>query len=525
MPSFTLDTDQLSVQKVGFSSNLTYGSNFNLNLFLVQSGIAYSANALDQVTIVLYKAGQTISGGAVQNLAIIGAPTLKTLSGSGIAYLQVNVSLLTAQLAALVQTPGNTVACMMHVTYTQADGESYPTSPDSAFTIYPNLTLSTAGTANQAPAGYPNPASINVFNPILNGDFSVDQRLATKTGLTGAANLYVMDKWKLQASAGLTAIATVTLDQQTAVGNMPWVTPDWTGTSSFKIAVTTAQSAPAAGDFLTLSQYIENSLFTPLLNGPISVSFLAKANLAATIGVFILDSVLTYNYVIPIALIGDGNWHYYTATFLTPPATLANWNINAAGNLWGAKFGFCFICGTTYTGTPNQWNTTGGYLAGTGQGNFMATIANYVQLTQVALSPGLFAQPWGQLPPAINYQLCQRYYAKSYSQGDAPGANPKLSGPMAIMTGLAAGTSAWGGIDYPSPMRATGTPVVYGPYSGTVNKVWTCGSASTEITVTGAAQLNEKGFDEITAASGLAAVPYGAHWVNDVDYAGTTGGN
>src|SRR5208283_1552230 len=127
MPSLTLDTDQLSVQKVGFSTNLVYGTNFNLSFFLVKSGIGYSANVADTVTVVIYTANQRISSSAVQNLCVVGAPSLLSSPGinGGLSYISVNVSLLTAQLAALCQANGNTVPVMMHVTYTQADGESY----------------------------------------------------------------------------------------------------------------------------------------------------------------------------------------------------------------------------------------------------------------------------------------------------------------------------------------------------------------------------------------------------------------
>src|SRR5208282_4382000 len=327
MPSFILDVDQLSIQKVGFVQNLVYGDNFNLALNLVKSGIAFSASASDTVTLTLYQANQKISSGAVQNLAIVGAPTLLNLSG--INYLSVNVSLLTSQLAAIVQTPGNAASCFLHVQYTQSDGEVCHFYPDTPLTVYPALTLSSIGTAAQAPAGYPNSVNLNVYSPIINGDFSVNQRLNTLTGLGSTSVIYAQDKWKIQTSALSAGRFTVSTDQQTVLGNLPFVSPDWTATSSFKLACTTLQAAPAAGDFLTLSQFVESALWTPFLNGPLSVAFMYKTNLTATLGFFIQDQALAYNFCIPFALTGDGNWHYASAQIFQPP-TAAAWNINDA---------------------------------------------------------------------------------------------------------------------------------------------------------------------------------------------------
>src|SRR5271165_142229 len=498
MASFILDVDQLSVQKTGFSTSLVYGSNFNLNLFLVKSGIAFSANAADTVTIVLYVPNQRISGGAVQNLCVTGAPTLLALSG--INYLQVNVSLLTSQLASSVQTNSSTIACAMHVTYTQADGEVYPITPDIALTVAPNLTLSTAGTVSQAPAGYPAPGNVNVYSPIINGDFSVNQRLNTLSALGNSSVIYAQDKWKIQTSA-LSARFTVATVQPTTEATLPWVTPNWSATSTSSFTVQTAQASPAAGDFLTFSQFIESALWTPFLNGSLSVSFLANTNSAQVLTFFLQDSALAYNFCIPFTLIGDGSWHYYSSSILQPPA-LGTWAINSGTNAFSAKVGFCLLSGSTYTAVGNnQWNTTGGDLAAIGQGNFMNALANTLQITQVAISPGMFAQPWGQITPALNYALCQRYFAKSYAQTDAPGTGSRVSGPMMIAIGGTGAILASGMVGYPVPMRAAGTPTLYGPTSGTTNKAQNMGAGG-EITITGASQINEKGFSGMAAGSG-----------------------
>src|SRR5271165_218564 len=515
MASFILDVDQLSVQKTGFSTSLVYGSNFNLNLFLVKSGIAFSANAADTVTIVLYVPNQRISGGAVQNLCVTGAPTLLVLSG--INYLQVNVSLLTSQLASLVQTNSSTIACAMHVTYTQADGEVYPITPDIALTVAPNLTLSTAGTVSQAPAGYPAPGNVNVYSPIINGDFSVNQRLNTLSALGNSSVIYAQDKWKIQTSA-LSARFTVATVQPTTEATLPWVTPNWSATSTSSFTVQTAQASPAAGDFLTFSQFIESALWTPFLNGSLSVSFLANTNSAQVLTFFLQDSALAYNFCIPFTLIGDGSWHYYSSSILQPPA-LGTWAINSGTNAFSAKVGFCLLSGSTYTAVGNnQWNTTGGDLAAIGQGNFMNSLTNTLQITQVAISPGMFAQPWGQIAPPNNLSLCKRYYRKSYPIGTVP-QTVTSSGQMLISIGATMSAAAGGPVMWDTPpMRASAAPLVYSPSSGTLNKAYDLNTAA-DVTITGATQWTEGGFTGISASTTLVVGHvYETHWIQDLDY-------
>src|SRR6266852_4415726 len=146
MPSFIFDTDLLQVQKIGFLQQLTYGDVFNLNFNLVQSGVAFSANAADTVIFVLYKQGLTNPGGSAQNLAIVGAPSFK-VNAQGITYMQVSISLLTSQLAAQTQTPGTTMSGFIHVKYLQSDGEIYSLAADVPVTIAPDNSASSVGTS------------------------------------------------------------------------------------------------------------------------------------------------------------------------------------------------------------------------------------------------------------------------------------------------------------------------------------------------------------------------------------------
>jgi len=242
-----------------------------------------------------------------------------------------------------------------------------------------------------------------------------------------------------------------------------------------------------------------------------------KTNLAATLGIFVQDQALAYSYCIPFSLVGDSNWHFVPLSVLQPPV-LAAWNINDAANGFSAKYGFCLFCGSTFTAaTNNTWSTSGGLLAPTGIGNFLSSTANFLQLTQVAISPGSFAQPWSQVAPPQNLQLCKRYYRKSYPYTVAPGTvdntGPQIAGTVAT-TSLALGS-----VSFDMSMRTNTTPTLYSPTTGTSGKSRDIIGAA-DITST-ASQVNEQGFSGIASAA-LFTVAAGrtqtAHWTKDDDY-------
>lgn len=233
-------------------------------------------------------------------------------------------------------------------------------------------------------------------NRIINGDFSVNQRVFSSSTTNGT---YGFDRW-LQVNGG----GTVTYSAQTfTVGN------PITGQEprNFARMVTSGQSA--AGDLAILCQKIES--VRTLAGQTATISFWARASsgtpkvaveLFQQFGTGGSPSGSVGNYAGQVTL--STSWARYqvsvTVASISGKTIGTNNNDALELNLWTSA-------GSTYnsrTGSLGIQNNT-------------------IEFWGVKVESGAVATPFVPRPQGIELALCQRFYQKTYLIGTAPGAS------------------------------------------------------------------------------------------------------
>ena len=248
-------------------------------------------------------------------------------------------------------------------------------------------------------AGISNP--VDFRNIVINGDMQIAQRSTSVASIT-TIGIYTVDRFKTIISS----LGTWTNSQSTDV-------PTGQGfANSFKLDCTTADAAPAAGDYMVLSQIFEGQNLQYLKKGtanasPLTASFWVKSTKTGT---FILElndlnnsRSISKSYTVSVS----NTWEFKTITY-TGDTTGAFTNNNGASlglNFWlGA--GTDFTSGTLAT----SWASTTSANRAVGQVNIADNTANDFLITGVQLEAGEQASGFEFMPIDVNLARCYRYY-------------------------------------------------------------------------------------------------------------------
>ena len=145
-------------------------------------------------------------------------------------------------------------------------------------------------------------------NLIINGNMQVWQRSTSQAGVA-SGGYFTADRWYFIANS----LGTWTLTRDTDV-------PTARGFGySYKMDNTTADAAPAAGDFLYLAQKIEGQNLQNVLKGtasarPLTLSFWVKTTTSGTM-VVELEDMTNARFVSAAVATTANTWVYATATF------------------------------------------------------------------------------------------------------------------------------------------------------------------------------------------------------------------
>ena len=238
-------------------------------------------------------------------------------------------------------------------------------------------------------------------NVIINGAMQVAQR-GTSTASITTTGYYTADRISTTVSSMGTWTQSLETDAPTGSGLR----------NSVKMLCTTADASPAAGDIVSVHQYLEGQNVQQFLKGTssakqFSVSFWVKSNVTGTYILELFDYNNTRQVSASYTVSASATWEKKTITF-PADTTGAFTNNNAAAlgcNFWlGA--------GTTYTsGTLNTtWAANTNANRVVGQTNLAATINNYWQITGVQLEAGSVATPFEFEQISETLAKCQRYY-------------------------------------------------------------------------------------------------------------------
>jgi hypothetical protein len=232
----------------------------------------------------------------------------------------------------------------------------------------------------------------------INGSFDVSQEFAYSTTVTGP---YPADGWSAICSTpfirGRIQYAPAGFLYSLQVG-----------------PVTTAVSAPAAGDHCICAQAIEGYRILRMQWGlssaiPLTLGFWVLSTRNATYSGSVRNANSDRSYVFPITLTANV-WTYKTVTI--PGCTSGTWYVD---NTAGIQIAFTTMSGSSYTtATANTWQT-GNYVALAGSTNMAEDTVNSFYVTGLVVLPGIEAPTAARSalimrPYDQELAMCQRYF-------------------------------------------------------------------------------------------------------------------
>jgi hypothetical protein len=261
-------------------------------------------------------------------------------------------------------------------------------------------------------------------NLLINGAMQVSQRSAVGTAVTGitASGYYTADRWNTFANTLGTWTQTTIADAPTGSGFR----------NSLKLACTTADASPAAGDYLILQQRIEGQNLQAVRKGTASAQTLTLSFWVKSFqtGIFIVELEDTDNtrscsksYTINVS----NTWELKTVTFPADVTGAFDNDENSSLRVnWWLGAGTTFTSGTLAT----TWGATVSANRAVGQTNLASSTSNTFFVTGTQLTVGSVATPFEFKSFGETLRDCQRYYEKSYIMTTAIGTATEVNAIM-----------------------------------------------------------------------------------------------
>jgi hypothetical protein len=261
-------------------------------------------------------------------------------------------------------------------------------------------------------------------NLLINGAMQVSQRSAVGTAVTGltTTGYNTADRFELS----ITTMGTFTQTTDTTA-------PTGSGfRNSLKLACTTADASPAAGDNIILRQKIEGQNVQAVRKGTasaqtLSLSFWVYAFQTGTFIVELVDTDNSRSCSKAYTISASNTWEYKTVLF--PADTTGAFTNDANESLqvnWWLGAGTTFTSGTLAT----TWGATVSANRAVGQTNLASSTSNTFFVTGTQLTVGSVATPFEFKTFANDLRECQRYYYQrkqiggfNYVEGMGAGVN------------------------------------------------------------------------------------------------------
>jgi hypothetical protein len=327
----------------------------------------------------------------------------------------------------------------------------------------------TANSATGTGLEWTTPASTG--NLIINGAMQVAQRGTSATEIIGSG-YFTADRFALSLSSLGTWTQTVENDGPAGSGL----------TKSLKLLCTTANNAPDAGSFFSLTHLIEGQNLQSIKKGTanaeqLTVSFWVKSNVTGNYICHLRDQNNTRIASIPYTLLESNTWEKKTIVF--PADTVINFNNDNSASL---RLGFYLAVGSNFTSGTLQttWGPQVQENIAVGQVNLAAATNNFWQITGVQLEVGTVATPFQFQDIQKELAACQRYYVR-------------WTGQSATSVGAGLSTSATEGyasIQYPVQMRVNPTSVDFSSLVFSDNATYDRAVSSIGIQLAGPLSIN-----------------------------------
>lgn len=298
-------------------------------------------------------------------------------------------------------------------------------------------------------------------NLVMNPQFDVWQRGTTIT--SPAADAALADRWRWRSSG--VGVITASREHDPPTDHIDVI-------KAMKVDVTTADAALDAADYYGLEHLIEGKDARRLRWGtsaarPATLSFMVKASSAGTYGVSIQNSARDRSYVATYAVSAPNTWERKTVSI--PGDTSGTW---LAYDEVGIRLGFCLGSGSTKQGAAGVW-TASDIRTSNAQQNIMDNVAGDFRLTAVQFEVGSAATPYDQRPLQVEFQLCQRYFFKTFPLDTTPANNAGRAGAECTRGTPSTGRCVWNFRPL-AEMRASPTVTIYNPS-------WTSGNQAYDI--------------------------------------------
>jgi hypothetical protein len=296
-------------------------------------------------------------------------------------------------------------------------------------------------------AGSADAGGLTGRNLIINGAMRIHQR----TGTISATG-FLVDRFSCTEQTS----ATFTGSQST--------TAPAGFTNSSLITIGTGASATST-QYAIIGQNIEGNNIAGLGFGTsyaknVTLSFWVRSSVTGTFCVSIKNSAANRAYIKEYTISVADTWEYKTLTF--PGDTTGTW---LTDNGIGIRLAFDLGSGSgTPTGAGDSWITTNATRT-SNQTDFVSNSGATLYITGVQLELGETATPFEHRSFGDELARCQRYYAKSYSDGVAAGTVTSVGAIMVYSP--ATGNTMRYTLHYPQQMRATPTFTPYNPETGT----------------------------------------------------------
>jgi hypothetical protein len=246
-----------------------------------------------------------------------------------------------------------------------------------------------------------------VTNVVINGGMNIDQRLEGAAVTPTVAPTYLVDRFAWWYSG----IGVISGGQST---NAPTsLTTSLQRSLSFQ--VTTIDGSIAGSDYYSIQYGIEGFDSQPLIGNTFTVSFYVRSSVTGTYCFAVRNAGFTNSYIQEYTISVADTWQLVTLTF---PGGLPSASFTNVTNSFNAFL--IWTVASNLSGTANVWTGTSANCT-TNQVNFMGTLNAIFRITGVQLFQGSSTPEWEPRLIADEYDLCQRYYQKSYVTGVRPG--------------------------------------------------------------------------------------------------------
>ena len=300
-------------------------------------------------------------------------------------------------------------------------------------------------------------SSLTAKNFIINGGMQVWQRATSATAAVDGAYKTV-DRFFNWVSGG----GAYTTEQST--GHLATTGHE----NALKLAVTTADTSIASGDYYVIGYKIEAQNLQSFKYGSssanaVTLSFWIRATKAGTHTLFFSKNDSTqYIYVAEYTVSASDTWEHITITILPDSNIKAGAGAIANDNGAGITIGFVLKEGSNYEGaTANAWNTA--KYTTSNQVNNMDSTSNTWYLTGVQLEIGEKATEFEHEPFETTHRKCLRYYYKTYEYGTAVGTatSSGMRGTDLEENNQGSGYREKYDLDFPVELRASPSITIY----------------------------------------------------------------